>query len=478
VPLLKPGNGSDDGAPTCMPGDHFDVRMESPEAKIAVDRVLDLGNGIYEMIFYIRKRGIYSIEVDKVQTHDALLSNPIRVADRRLHPLGIIGANLTDFNPQPPPLRGTRGYPLNVDSFPSNPFNESWGVDTVPLPVPCDETEDWDRFRTGAWHRVGRCDGVHCIGPLLASMEGWVWVSDICIMRYFSFEDHLKILRNSWILAWGASTLQETLSNFIEYQLGRPIFAGTFMENLDSLKNTKKKPKHFSYRQYDIVPFNTTRITLAWGGCWEIAYVPGQCRHSQGVGTFRKLTYYVGPKATLKFDLGGLVPRSPQMILIDVNIWRPTPGSNEVVYFGRVDQVLHSLGLLLRSELPRPLVVYISGPVWSNSLQSWRTDGAFCQYFIDYHWHWVHEDRMRKHRDIVYIGRNQFTLPFHFGDEFVRLGMHYGSSRGICNTLHGQKLPGMRSCVRKTLVDDAMMNCWWNALVYHLRSAHNRTINF
>jgi hypothetical protein len=458
--------------PTCMPGDHLDVRMESGDAKVGIDRTLDLNNGVYEMIFYIRKKGIYRVVVDKLQTHDALLGNPLRIADASKDPKGLIGIFQKEnhFTLPPPQLRKTPPYPLNTESFPDNDYTDPRGVDTVPVPVRCDETDDWDRFRFGAWYRVGSCDGIHCGGKLKESMEGWAWVSDVCIMQMYTHEQLRRVFNHTWIMGWGGSTLKQPFSNAIEYDLGHPIF-GTFMWELDKLKASKKKPNFFSYRQYDTYPLENCRFSMVWGGCMALNQGPSHCSTTQGIGTWPKLPMYLG--SAKRTSMPG-IPTLPQMIVMDHSVWRYP--NHDVTYYRRVDDLFAKFDDLFKGERVKPLLVWTSGSVGGNANQIPRADGPICELLRQHHTHWTHEDWMTKHKHIVYIAKNTITLPLHFDNEFVHFGIHYGSSPGMCNTGHSRKGYEFKLCVRKTWADDAVVAAWWNALVYHLRHSLRREI--
>ncbi|KEG08599.1 hypothetical protein DQ04_06831010 [Trypanosoma grayi] len=65
---------------------------------------------------------------------------------------------------------------------------------------------------------------------------------------------------------------------------------------------------------------------------------------------------------------------------------------------------------------------------------------------------------------VVVVSRHQITLPLHFGNEFCRNGMHYGSTPGQCLTATKEKNAEYHDCVRKTWADKALQVVWWNAV--------------
>lgn len=65
---------------------------------------------------------------------------------------------------------------------------------------------------------------------------------------------------------------------------------------------------------------------------------------------------------------------------------------------------------------------------------------------------------------IVLISRHQITLPLHFGNEFCRNGVHYGSTPGQCLTMMKKKNAAYYDCLRKTWADTMVQTVWYNAM--------------
>ncbi|CUG08378.1 Hypothetical protein, putative [Bodo saltans] len=438
VPMTNTTTKDGSLVPTCKAGDHYDVRIQSSHTKIAIDRVIDLDNGIYEMQFYVRFASLfYHITIDKVMLHQVM---PLGYNDLRIT-LGngsMVGFAKTkawsDKRPPGVPVEATPAWPLFTETF--RPLN-SLGVDVVPLPQRCDEVYDADRFRFGAWLRLRECDNVHCVGKLSgrASLEGWLWTSDVCMMKMHSPKELEALVRRAWIVGWGGSTMKQPLSNFMEYYLEKPIFS-VFMTQLDSLKKKRKRPGFFSYRQWDVTPFPTTRVSMQWGGCPSIMAGPNGCTFQVGLGSWSKIANLVGTPAAV--DAKNETPSFPTALLMDMTVWR-YPQDDDVAYLRTVDDLFKNIdGWVKVSKRPRPMMTWVTTPSGGNSNRGYRAAGAPTGVTSGRNFDWLHEDHMmsavRSCGNLVHISRHQITLPLHFGIEWVHFGLHYGASEGMCNT--------------------------------------------
>lgn len=469
--------------PTCSWGDHFDVMIQNDVAKVAIDRVIDLDNGAYELQFYIRKRGLYNITVDKMVLHHQgpAASNVMRLTagDNTTSIIGHIHRKEPHFRAPTVTFPATPHWPRNTETFIGN---YSGGVDVIPLPQRCDEVYDADRFRFGAWYRVGsECDDVHCVGKGLQErkMDGWLHVSDVCILSVFTHAEMVRLVAESWIVGWGGSTMKQPLSNFVEYYLAKPIFK-VFMGQLDSLKKSKRRPSFFSYRQWDITPFESTRISMQWGGCPNLVAGPQGCTTLVGIGNWggKMLPLFGNPPAS---DTAGAPPSFPSALLIDPTVWR-YPQDDDPEYFRTVDTLFSNVAALTEStKRRRPLIVWHTTPTAGNSERGHRpaslpsgTDTMVRNF------NWFHEDFMAKYRKdpsdrFVMISRHLITLPLHFGVEWVHFGLHYGASEGMCNTGHERKGYEFAYCVCKTWGDDAVILAWLNAFAEYKRNVMLKT---
>jgi hypothetical protein len=456
--------------PTCKAGDHFDVMIQSQAAKVAIDRVIDLDNGVYEMQFYIRKRGTYNVTIDKVVLHQAMPKgkNSVRLTNQNESIIGFVKTqkwmeSLTPVVTVPP----TPAWP-NFTETTTADFNH--GVDVVPVAQRCDEVYDADRFRFGGWAYLGNCDNVHCIGSLGArpSLEGWLWVSDVCILKIHTTQELETLLVEAWLVGWGGSTMKQPLSNFVEYYLRKPIFR-VFMTQLDLYKKSRKRPNFFSYRQWDVRPYPSTRITMQWGGCPNLMAGPIGCSDLVGLGHWAKMQRLVAD-APASDTNNRTIPIFPTALLLDMTVWR-WPHNDDIRYLRTVDNLFKQIDqLVAANNQTRPLVVWHTTPMGGNSERGHRAASApLGTLSLDRNFNWVHEDHMmRHHKDkAVLISRHQITLPLHFGNDWVHFGLHYGASEGMCNTGHNRYGYEFSLCVCKTWGDDAVIVSWLNAFAEH-----------
>jgi hypothetical protein len=475
VPMTNTTTADGSLVPTCKAGDHYDVRIQSSRTKVAIDRVIDLDNGIYEMQFYVRKRSDnYLITIDKLMLHQVmpLGYNSLRITMGNDSMVGFAKTKAWSSSQRPGVLvEPTPAWPLFTESFRGN---YSLGVDVVPLPQRCDEVYDPDRFRFGAWLQLGECDDIHCVGKLTgrASLEGWLWVSDVCMMKMHSLPELEALVTRAWIVGWGGSTMKQPLSNFMEYYLEKPIFS-VFMTQLDSLRKKRKRPGFFSYRQWDATPLPTTRVTMQWGGCPSIMAGPTGCTYQVGLGSFSKITTLVGTPALV--DEKNATPSFPTALLMDMTVWR-YPQDDDVEYLRTVDGLMGQIDAWVEaSKRPRPLLTWVTTPTGGNSNRGYRPAGAPTGATSGRNFDWLHEDHMMSRhagtRRLVHISRHQMTLPLHFGIEWVHFGLHYGASEGMCNTGHSRKGYEFAFCVAKTWGDDAVIIAWLNALAEHRKNA-------
>lgn len=477
VPLT---NATDDGVlrPTCKAGDYFDVKIDNENDKVAIDRIFELDNGAYEMQFYVRKKGVYTFQIDKLTLHQSITGDvlgPLRMTLDNRSIVGVVqtkdtfkGVKISQSTPTPK-------WPANTESFEAT-FDE--GVDVVPLAQRCDEVTDLDRFRFGAWHRLidGKCDDIHCTGDGLPErkMEGWVWTSDVCIMKLHTNAELVELMSQTYVVGWGGSTMKQPMSNFAEYYLRKPIFK-VFMWQLDALKKVKKRPGFFSYRQWDITPYNSTRLLMLWGGCPNIMAGPNLCPDlSMGAGNFdRKVApYLVVNNSFVRTPEGP--PDYPTLLLMDLSVWR-FPHDDDQAYMNIVASNIEKVtALAAKAKKRRPLVVWHSMPFPANSDRGPR-GGVAPIYAKSQLFHWYQEDYMSRRQDSVLISRNQITLPLHYGHEFVHFGIHYGASEGMCNTGHERKGYEYSYCLGKTWGDDAVIIAWMNAYAQHKSGANGTT---
>lgn len=354
----------------CTGGDALHVRFESKTARVAVKRIIDRGDGLYEAQAFVRLAGEYKICVAVEQSwrwefedrHTWVTSHRglTWLQERRAatHKLSF------RIDPNPPDVPDVGNPKRELMCPPKRPiWNVSEGASCVVRVVagawqvkenrpPC----DGQRLLPGHWRRLSSdsCseqDGV-CTGDLRNlgrdRDQGWIWESDTCRVHLFGRNEAWSLLRGRWILAWGDSTLKQPMCNWIEYFLGVPIF-GAFMEDLHQLPK-KGRPGFFSYRSFDIrrhppligadaaknisedIP-DSTRFTMTWAGCPGIAQGPHQCAPSQTAGfNTRTLLDYFSRSSRL-----------PDVIILNHFIWRK-PLGDEVQFDS---MVLHAMNTIL-----------------------------------------------------------------------------------------------------------------------------------
>ena len=443
--------------------------FESDNAKVAVDRIIDLDNGLYEVIFFIRKRGSYKFCVDAIGSHDKCVGQyNFRLIDPAKSKDSPIGRVLSEH----PPVTGaprqemprTPQFPNNLRCFPAN-FER--GIDAIPLRESCRTSTDRDRFRFGAWFKMDgpsqKCDGIHCTGTPLSTMESWIWASDICIIHVYDRVGLHKLLNKTWIVGWGGSTMKQPMSNFVEYYMGHAIFK-FYMAQLDMWKS-KKKAGFFSYRQWGVTITNeslgtATTWNMLWGGCPGLVAAPSACTTTVGMRFWPRLEGLIGgsrgPNASV-----------PTAILLDHFVWR-WPMNDEVAFSEQSSLLFRRIGETAAKHkwLQQPLIVWHNGPSSANNDMSPRPDHCG-QLAVTRHLCWTVEDDYDKNTTagMLLISRDQITLPLHFGNSFVHFGVHYGASEGMCNTGHSRsERYAFANCVRRTWGDDAMIIMWLNAI--------------
>ncbi|KAH9584060.1 hypothetical protein LSM04_005296 [Trypanosoma melophagium] len=553
IPMTRtapPGGGGAVYEPTCQAGDVVDVRMESAMAKVAVERVIDMDNGVLEVQFYIRKRGVYSFCADLVVRHqdmlDALAASK-KDGNRsvqllgRLSPTALLEHYGTPEYAEPgpeimPPLNKTPAYPRNVYCITGTASTHAVGeavvrfddgVDVVPLPVRCDVVDDFDRFRFGGWYHVGRrCDGIHCVAlglragevdPLLGSTEGWLWVSDVCQLRLFTDEELLlSLFPGAWFLGWGPSTTREPLADMLEEHLHTRIF-WAFMKDLWKYPK-KKTPPFYDYRMFDrcVEPHTpwskelfrragnltpSARVTLLWGGC--LSTFSNRCPKRQGLILFHERinrTFGVAARRGRRDSSCGS-QSFPTVLLLDHVVWRIHPNDDpaflramrhllleqlpqlykEVVMVSAAGDPDIAQGIHLQWAMEDDLAALYRLPDGDGrSVQrTVRTgDGAGVAYIQDNNrYPPLTAERVRQRRGsynetrgmaivppVLLISRHQITLPLHFGNEFCRNGVHYGSTSGHCLTASKVKNHIYYDCVRKTWADKVLQIAWYNAM--------------
>ncbi|KAH9584110.1 hypothetical protein LSM04_008730 [Trypanosoma melophagium] len=552
IPMTRtapPGGGGAVYEPTCQAGDVVDVRMESAMAKVAVERVIDMDNGVLEVQFYIRKRGVYSFCADLVVRHQDMLD---ALAASKKDGNHYASAQQDTGVPEERVLyNGHRQHTRCGEAVVR--FDD--GVDVVPLPVRCDVVDDFDRFRFGGWYHVGRrCDGIHCVAlglragevdPLLGSTEGWLWVSDVCQLRLFTDEELLlSLFPGAWFLGWGPSTTREPLADMLEEHLHTRIF-WAFMKDLWKYPSKKKK-SFFHYRMFDrcVEPHTpwskelfrragnltpSARVTLLWGGC--LSTFSNRCPKRQGLILFHERinrTFGVAARRGRRDSSCGS-QSFPTVLLLDHVVWRIHPNDDPAF--------LRAMRHLLLEQLPQlykevvmvsaagdpdiaqwPLTVWHTAPAINNADKGVRDgnynrgrgihlqwameddlaalyrlpdgdgrsvqrtvrtgDGAGVAYIQDNNrYPPLTAERVRQRRGsynetrgmaivppVLLISRHQITLPLHFGNEFCRNGVHYGSTSGHCLTASKVKNHIYYDCVRKTWADKVLQIAWYNAM--------------
>lgn len=506
------------GQPSCRGGDVLEVRMESPDAKINLDVLVDRGNGLYEAQVFMRRPGAYTVCADTVVSYP---EQPVRC----------VRSDATLFTEQP--VSRADCEPARVKEVRTAPWCNtaaSWEKDarcaTVTVEIPAAAADAFeqriatqrqrdgttcthpDAFRSGEWRRVGGCDGSVCVGDLnVLQSEGWIWASDYCTQRIYGPTDAwARAASDAWVVAWGDSTLKQPLANMVEYGLNSTVFAVS-MENLESIRSVKKRPGFFSYRQYDVtrpLPSELREavavtnpkarsaeappvfsLSYAWGGCPAVAAAPGACPAKVGTAN----------RDTVQRFLGNSKPggkRLPDVVVVNHQIWRPQPMFNETAFelavrdtvvwlhatlANRVRQLLASEGG--RAAVVMPALVWVSGTrrlhdeqmratrcntedtvVFERRL-SWRIEHTLSTEFP----YTADRSAWLERPSVRILSRYELTLPFHFGNTHGHFGVHYGSTKGMCLTgiSHKQGYELSR-CLRKTFPDGMLIQWWFNVL--------------
>lgn len=399
IPLNKHGQR------TCRGGDAFEVQLESATAKISVDIVFDLQNGIpkmgiaslpglYEVHVFVRSSGKYALCVDPHYSFG--------IAQRRGLDVGRFWFNLSALDVE---QSGDFVLPQGHYRESTLPTEGELGGEAPSTLPHCNRRRSWSNaicsahdiqldqqqvnalnavlvqqrrenncghplaMRSGSWIRLldsegnprTACDGLVCVGPphvpFLAESKGWVWASDWCVMRLYSVTEAWSVVKDRWLVAWGGSTLKQPFANFIEYQLNVPIFSKRMEELHLHPGPVKRRPGFFSYRQFDslrtqsgeVAPTlgrDSARFTMLWGGCPNIG-APPNCGNRVGMNNRAHLQRTVLDGASKQV--------APSVIIINHFVWRH-PQFNETAFVETFHDTLEFIAdLLHRAHNVTPL---------------------------------------------------------------------------------------------------------------------------
>ena len=481
----------------CSGGDGIHVRVESPTGKVAVRRILDRDDGLYETQMYFRVPGVYMVcgavsqswryrEKERLWiVHHSNATWFDTPADRRHPPVNWLEPLKTGFEgimPQDP--RRLQMCPMDRPPVNTNCVNitvEGTMRSVVAVTSNCTA----ESLVPGHWRRLeSDACGDTCTGDLAnlgADRDpGWMWESDACRLHLFSRDEAWSLIRGKWILAWGDSTLKQPLSNWIEYFLGAPLFENNSITQAG-------KSLFFAYRNYDVtIPSvgrdASCRFTMAWAGCPNVAVGPKFCRSTEiaGFNTKQLLEAVRGQHPPVK-----TFKAVPDVILLNHFIWRK-PRGDETQFVQMVSHSLETLLKLYSGQLEAlgdnrshrlPLVLYVTVPKSIFSDENRPCAGTTPSPLVDD----ILNDRViriidsfRKEKaplpfKLEVLDRTSLTWPFHFDERVVHLGYHYGASPNMCaaGVAHNPEHYGATKCVRRTFVDTMLMHWWMNAIRTH-----------
>lgn len=520
-----------DGRRVCRGGEGLEVRLESAAAKVAVDRVMDIGHGVHEVHVFVRKRGVYRLDVDPVVVvppQETVADQPVQFRLARDNDVIDAAFNATMGKVIAGDLKNKEDKSGSHPWCPAKTFSRdatiafgafTQGSDVVPARVPCPRCSHPDRFRAGGWVRIGdgsvACDGIHCDGNLAGMQsEGWVWASDHCVVRvYGSVADARAALSGHWIVGWGPSTMKQPMANMVEYFLGGKVVPPVTMETIHHWTGSKKRrPNFFTYRLFDTVVAgdagNATRdirMSMIWAGCPAVAAPPHACTTTTGMGNRERLSAYIDPKsAALKrvreSSAAAAAPSKeaatyPTAIIMDHFIWR-YPLWDESVFVKNIantidDYVRPHLSAAAKEGLTAsdalhgrsrrrtmPLLVWNTA---NHPIHSDTNRACISPPYVNRqrHFMWVIEDFVNDRyrgegsaeNTVLLVSRFHITMPFHFTDEWAHFGIHYGATKGMCLTGIDYKASyEVSRCLRKTYPETMVYTLWTNAVEEWYRS--------
>ena len=237
IPTIQLDTKTKDRQVQCRGGDAFEILMESDDAKVSVDRILDLGNGVHEVHVFVRRPGSYRVCVDLVQSvvgilpkkdgsgpglatdidlmrfpinHSSVSQPTIRQQSEMKPPVDADGnrVDLSRYCVRRGPEKQHR-WQFTTDEVcegTAQATGEFTGPPMMPPqpPIPCNSGRGKKAgsssslahphmFRSGGWVKLGAgksCDGVLCTGDVdsfsTTNDDRWVWVSDWCTMNYYT----------------------------------------------------------------------------------------------------------------------------------------------------------------------------------------------------------------------------------------------------------------------------------------------------
>ena len=422
--------------------------------KLSVDRLVDLGNGLYEAVLHI----------------------PTLAPSEAPDPIGIC-ADLTQSNTAM--AGGMDHFAINastlgkVFSLPHYKFlkhdaSRSSCVPRKPMSVSCINTSRYmcDQRKTappicgrhhnvvpGAWLQTKPAPGW--------THPFWYYPRD-CTLRYYDPTAARKCLRSKWIVGWGDSTMKQAMCNVLEGHLNESVVEGVYMRDIDRLRQIlpKKKraalPNFFTYRQWDRKIDSATsplRVSMAWGGCLWVSAAPG-C-HDVAMRNRAYLEKLLVPPGPL-----------PDMISMTHHIWRSPPGHDEVDFIELVRDTVRWIHRFYDGRgQRRPLLLWNNGPKIAND-DIWNRCRLPAETY-EQHLSWALEDALRADKsDLVFVDRWALTSPFHIDtDGFVHTGVHYGSTMAMCMTgLAYKRMYDPATCARTTYPETGMVQVWLNML--------------
>eukprot|EP00759_Apiculatamorpha_spiralis_P007896 PhF_6_TR14959/c0_g1_i2/m.23479 len=496
---------SDDGTVRCKGRDVIDVLIQSGRSRYAVERIMDLENGIYEVWWYVPDASLIdpaehiTICVDVVLTN---LDDGVQFA-LNLSTLGKTYSMVLFQNrearafPVACVINTTTGYRAedrmklnckNIHLFPLCKRKSSAQQQILPLCTRKHKQISWP----GSFHPPNR----------EVTSQGWehpLWYyPQQCRLRYWNQTDAETCLQRKWLLGWGDSTLKQALSNLLEYHLNFSVIPGIFMESYDRNKtlsrleklqhrqyrNPKRTrsylPNFFRYRQWDRI-LNLTnktsesvpRVTMAWGGCYgRLDQANPESCHPRGkVGLLNR--DFLNETFTTSIAEG---KRLPDMILLSHQLWQ-YPRHDEPFFIKLIKESLQwLLSYYDTAKQQYPLIIWNNVPTKSNE---WKYNRCrIPPQSFDQHTSWTlhdyfHTGATESHRNaVVFFDRYVMTYPFHnHEDGFVHTGWHYGSTWGMCLTglahrryLYDPLFGPSGGCAKKTYPEMIMTQAWLNML--------------
>jgi len=455
------------GRPRCRGGDFYTLRVQSEQMKLSVDRLVDLGNGLYEGLLWLPQFNAASLVAkDPIEIcADLTMTNTLFRTES--------GGWMDHFAINASTLGSVFRLPhylyLGHDATRSScvPRKNSMSAFCVKSSKYMCEGEGGGTVVPETERILPLCGRQHPIVPGAWLRQSphpdwphpyWYYPKD-CRLRYLDPAGSRACLKGLWIAGWGESTMKQAMSNFVEEHLNLSVVEGVYMRNI-GISNKKslhllKYINFFTYRQWDRT-FADVRISMVWGGCrgW-VSGAPG-CPEV----AMRNRDYLEG----LLKGPGKL----PDMISMSHHIWTrmSPPFHDEVDFIALIKTTvdwIHSHYDARRQT--RPLLLWNNYPKVAND-----RDFNRCRYpaeTYEQHLSWAIEDALSEAKSpLVFIDRWALTAPFHIdSDGFVHTGVHYGSTFAMCMTgLGHKKIYEPASCVRQTYPETVMVQSWLNML--------------